>query len=406
MSEMVEAKPTKIPTSFGMIAGAMLVGGIALAAMGGLMGKFDIEAIAPSFMFGAMFWIMLTMGCFGLMLLFHVTRGRWGTPLLRIFEAGANPINLIFCFGLVFIAATVFKEPFYGMWIHPAEGDMLVLNKAKYLNYNFFLIRQGIYLALLLGLRLWLGNLTKREEATGDKKFSDARNNVAAPGMVVFFLVMTFFITDFLMSVDPHWYSTVWGFLFTIGGCLTAMSFAVMIVVSQRDKAPFAGKIDNLMTRDFGNLLLMFTMLWAYLSFSQLLIIWSGNLKEFIPYYLKRLVGSYNVLGGVLVFGQFLGPFLLLLSPRLKRTRALLIPTAFLIFGVRFADMYWTVMPYFRERVDLTLLPLDFGILFLIGGVWMGLFSVGLKAAPLMIVAHPYQAHNEHHELEEAHANV
>ncbi|MFM9872848.1 MAG: hypothetical protein ACKVQS_05210 [Fimbriimonadaceae bacterium] len=399
MSEVVEAKATKIPMSFGAIGGAMLLAGGALTAMG-IGGGFNADALASSFMFGAIFWIMLSIGCLGLMLLFHITRGRWGTPVLRIFEAGASPLNLAFCFGLVILAATVFKEPLYGTWIHPAEGDMLVLNKAAYLNYNFFLARQVIYFALFIGMSLILSNLMSKEEKTGDKKLSDMRNNIAAPSMVLFFLFFTLFITDFLMSVDPHWYSTVWGFLFAIGAALSAMSFATIIVVSQRDKAPYAGKVDNLMTKDFGNLLLMLTMLWAYLSFSQLLIIWSGNLKEFIPYYLKRLVGNFSVIGTLLVFGQFLGPFLLLLSPRLKRTSALLIPTAAIILLMRIVDMYWLVMPYFRESV--TFAPADFGMLLLFGGIWMVLFSVGLRRAPLMVLAHPYQAHGST-ELEEAH---
>ncbi len=399
MSEVVEAKQTKIPMSFMTIGGAMLVAGGALAAMG-LASGFDVKTLASSFMFGATFWIMLTIGCLGLMLLFHITRGRWGTPLLRVFEAGASPINLIFCFVLVMVAATVFKMPLYGTWIEPAEGDMLVLNKAAYLNYNFFMVRQVIYFVIFIGLSFLLSSWTVKEEKSGDKVWSDRRNNLAAPGMVLFFLIFTFFITDFLMSVDPHWYSTVWGFLFAIGGALSAMAFATMIVVSQRNKAPYAGKIDKLMTNDWGNLLLMLTMLWAYLSFSQLLIIWSGNLKEFIPYYLKRLVGNFSYIGMALVIGQFLGPFLLLLSPRLKRTSALLIPTAMLILMMRIVDMYWLVMPYFRETVSFA--PADFGMLLLFGGVWMLIFSVGLRRAPLFVVAHPYQA-NGSAELEEAH---
>jgi len=399
MSEVVEAKPTKIPMSFMTVGGAMLIAGGALAAMG-LGGGFNVETLASSFMFAATFWIMLTIGCLGLMLLFHITRGRWGTPLLRIFEAGASWINLLFCFGLVMVASTVFKEPLYHVWLHPAEGDMLVLNKKEYLNYNFFMVRQVIYFALFIGMSLLLSTWTVKEEKTGNKSWSDKRNNLAAPGMVLFFLLFTFFITDFLMSVDPHWYSTVWGFLFAIGGALTAMAFATMIVVSQKDKSPYAGKIDNLMTKDFGNLLLMLTMLWAYLSFSQLLIIWSGNLKEFIPYYLKRLVGNFSLIGGSLVIGQFFGPFLLLLSPRLKRTSWLLIPTAMIILMMRVVDMYWLVMPYFRENV--TFAPADFGFLLLFGGIWMLIFSVGLRRAPLVVLAHPYQAHGST-ELEEAH---
>lgn len=404
MSETVTAKPSNAAAMAQTAGiGLLVLGGVLAGA--GLTQGFAVDKLAPSFLFGATFWILLTMGCFGLMLLFHVTRGRWGTPVLRIFEAGASPINLVFCFVLVMLAATVFKEPLYGTWLHPAPGDTIVTNKSGYLNEGFFIARQVVYFAILLAFRFVLGNWTRKEEQTGDKSYSDKRNNLAAPGIVVFIMTMTFFITDYLMSVEPHWYSTVWGFLFTVGACLSALALAATIVVTQRDKAPYAGKIDRMMMNDFGNLLLMLTMLWAYLSFSQLLIIWSGNLREFIPYYLKRIVGNYSILGWFLVFGQFLGPFLLLLSPRLKRTSWLLIPTAFLIIGMRVVDMYWLIMPYFRESIDVTALPGDLGMLFLFGGVWTTIFAIGLRAAPLVTKAHPYQHHNQE-TMEEATANV
>lgn len=404
MSEMIEstanAQPTKIHGAMQALGGLMLVaGGAGIAA--GMMGGFAVDKLAPSFLFGMLFWVLLTMGCFALSLLFHVTRGRWGTPILRIFEAGSNPMMLVYCFVLVMITATVFKDPLYGTWIHPAEGDMLVLNKKEYLNYNFFLGRLVAYFVILGLLGNALATWTRKEEATGDKKFSDKRNNLAAPGILIFILVMTFFITDILMSVDPHWFSTVWGFLFTVGSCLSALALATVITVSQRDKAPYAGKVDKLMMKDFGNLLLMLTMLWAYLSFSQLLIIWSGNLTEFIPFYLKRLRGNFNILGSIMVIGQFAIPFLLLLSPRLKRSPALLIPAAGIIFLVRFVDMYWHVFPYFRSSMTMYL-P-DFGFLFACGGIWFLLFGFGLKQSKRLVVeAHPYQSTH----TEEAPAHV
>lgn len=401
MESTVDAQPTKVFGTLQALGGLMLVaGGAGIAA--GLAGGFDVDKLAPSFLFGMLFWVLLTMGCFGLSLLFHVTRGRWGTPVLRIFESGSNPMMLVYCLILVLVTGIVFKDPLYGTWVHPAAGDMVVLNKKEYLNYNFFLGRLVAYFVILALVGNALATWTKKEIATGDKKYSDKRNNLAAPGICIFILVMTFFITDILMSVDPHWFSTVWGFLFTVGSCLGALALATIITVSQRDKAPFAGKIDKLMMKDFGNLLLMLTMLWGYLSFSQLLIIWSGNLTEFIPFYLKRLRGNFNWLGTAMLLGQFAIPFLLLLSPRLKRSPALLIPAAGLIFLCRFVDMYWHVIPYFRTSLSLYL-P-DFGFLLAFGGIWFLMFGFGLKqSGALVITAHPYQGNKQ---LEEAPAHV
>lgn len=383
---IADAPPSRIHATFMSIGVVSLIIGAILLVLGLLQGP-TIKSLAPSAMYGSIFWILLTFGCFSMMLLFHTTRARFGTPILRIFEAGSSTMMLAFCLILVLILAIVFKEPLYGGWIHPV--DEMVRRKSDYLNYNFFLIRQVCYFVILGVLGNALAVWTRKEEATGDKTYSDKRNNLAAPGIVIYIMVMTFFITDILMSIDPHWYSTVWGFLFTTGAALTAMALATMIAVSQRNKAPFAGVIDKLMMKDFGNILLMLVMLWAYLAFSQLLIIWSGNLPEFIGYYINRLRGNYSYLGMSLIILEFFAPFLLLLSPRLKRTPALLIPTAGLIFGVRFLDMHWVVAPYFRSALSPTFA--DLGILAAVGGIWFLLFSVGLRKASLVTSAHPYE---------------
>lgn len=390
---MSETQNSNIAQRVTVLGGALLVAGL-LATVPAMSQGMD--ALAPSFLYGASFWLCLTLGCFGLMLLFHVTRGRWGTPVLKVFEAGSNIPMLVFSLVLVLVAVIVFKEPLYGKWIN-AVGDKVIDAKRWYLNYDFFLARQFGYFVILAAIGTALASWAKKEEATGEKRFSDKRNNLAAPGIVVFILVMTFMTTDLFMSLDPHWFSTIWGFIFTIGSALSAMSLATMIVVSQKNKAPYAGKIDELMMRDFGNLLLMLTMVWAYFNFSQLLIIWSGNLPEFITFYLKRLRGNYSLLGFLLVVGQFLAPFLLLLSPKLKRTPALLVPAAFLIFAMRFIDLHWTIAPFFRESLAPSLG--DIGMLTAIGGVWFLLFGFNLKQGSLVTTAHPYQ-------LKEAAENV
>jgi len=386
--EQTNAPLSRIDRGF-MTAGVLLliIGGIA-AAIGLMGGKDMMSTLAQSYMFAWVFWACMTMGCFGLSLLFHVTRGRWGKPVLRIFEAGGGPVALALTFLALIPIVTVFKDTLYGGWLHPAPTDQILLNKAAYLNYPFFLARLAIYAVLLIGWATALKNWTRLEEKTGDKKYSDKRNNWAAPGIVMFIIVLNFMMTDLVMSLDPHWYSTMYGVWFAVGSALGSMGLATAIVCTQSKKAPYAGLVDGQMTKDFGNLLLMLTMLWAYFGFSQFLIIWSGNLPEFISYYVNRSRGAFNAVGMAMIIGQFFIPFLLLLSPRVKRSVMFLAFVGGWIFVMRTADMYYTVMPFFRDSAMPHLA--DFGMLLAIGGLWLLQFGAQFKTAPPITEAHPY----------------
>ncbi len=386
--ETSNAPMSRVDRGF-MTGGALLLIIGLVASAVGLMGTKDMMAsLAQSYMFAWVFWACMTLGCFGLSLLFHVTRGRWGTPVLRIFEAGGGPMALGLMFLALIPAVTVFKDTLYGGWLHPAATDQVLLNKAAYLNYPFFMGRLAVYAIVLIGFAAVLKNWTRMEEKTGDKKWSDKRNNWAAPGIVAFIIVLNFMMTDLVMSLDPHWYSTMYGVWFAVGSALGALGLATAIVCSQSEKAPYKGVVDGQMTKDFGNLLLMLTMLWAYFGFSQFLIIWSGNLPEFISYYVNRSRGSYNLVGMIMIIGQFFIPFLLLLSPRTKRMVKFLAFVGGWIFIMRIFDMYYTMMPFFRESAMPQIA--DFGLLAALGGLWMLQFGFQFKTASPITPAHPY----------------
>lgn len=399
------AKKSNFGASALMIGAILLVAGGALTAMG--MGG-GLEGLAGPYMFGAMFWACVTFGCIGLNLLFQATRARWGTPIVRIFEAGGSVLHIGLTFVTLFVIGfMVFKDNIYGAWLQMPASDQILQNKKFYLNETAFIIRSVLYFAALGAIVYFFRTWTLKEVATGDKKWSDLRNNASGISMVAFFVILTFLTVDYVMSIDPHWYSTIWGVWFAVGGGLSAMSLAVGIVISQQNKEPYLGKIDNLMKNDFGNLLLMLTMLWGYFSFSQLLIIWSGNLPEFIPFYLKRLMGNFSALGTGLFLLQFLFPFLALLSPSFKRGKVSMLLIVGIIFLMRIADMYWIIMPYFKATVTPALG--EFGPLLAIGGIWLIGFSFILKQAPLTVLAHPSEHHDHSHgisELKEATDNV
>ena len=396
----MNAKTTKFPGTFMALGGLMAVVGAILSAMI-FTNKVDL---AGPWMYGAIFWSVLTFGCLGLTMLFHLTRGRWGTPTLRIFESGGGWTHIALS-AVVLLGVGFFYlgNEVYGGWLNGPGNDPILQNKEFYLNRTDFLIRSVCFFLYLGGIAFIFRTWTRNEETSGDKKWGEKRNFWGGLAMVGFFGVLTFLTTDYVMSIDPHWYSTIWGVWFAVGGALGAMALAVMIVVSQMDKAPYAGKIDKLMRNDFGNLLLMLTMLWGYFSFSQLLIIWSGNLPEFTTFYLSRLRGGFSGLGKFLFIGQFLFPFLMLLSPSLKRNKTLLMSLGAFILFMRAVDMFWIVMPYFRTVATFSFT--DIGPFLLIGGIWLAVFGLNLKSAPLTTTAHPHE-HKETMELKEAMDNV
>lgn len=392
--ESSNAPASRIDRGFITAGGLLLVIGAVLAGLT-FSQKDGMDRLAEGYLYGWVFWACISFGCFGLSLLFHVTRGRWGTPVLRIFEAGGGPGSLALTF-LGLIPVVLWKDHLYHHWLHPEPGDTILADKAGYLNFPFWLIRLVIYAVLFIGLAHLLKKWTRNEERTGDKKWSDLRNNFAAPGIVMFVVVMNFMMTDLVMSLDPHWFSTMFGVWFVVGSALGALGLTVAIVCSQSDKKPFDEVITPSMTKDFGNLLLMLTMLWAYFSFSQYLIIWSGNLPEFISYYVKRSVGNFNAVGATMIIGQFFIPYLLLLSPRTKRTAKILAFVGGWIFLMRLVDMYYTVIPFFSA----TALPVPTGVLAgltALGGLWLLMFGIQYRQAPQLTSSHPYMKEAEAH---------
>lgn len=386
---MTQAHNTShVEKRFQILGALLLVGGLALVGAGFTQG--GMEGLAKSYLYGWVMMMSIVFGCFSLSLLFHITRGRWGTPLLRIFEAGGGPVAIGFCLVAFLPIAFVFKDTLYGPWLHADPHDLVVARKSHFLNYPVFL-GSTIGTHLLFMWMAWLlQKWTKQEEKTGDKVYSDRRNNFASPFMVVYFLVFTFFITHIIMSLDPHWYSTIFPSIFAVANALFAFAFAVVVVTSNRNKDPFqkvAG--DQLFMKDFANLLLMLTMVWTYFTFSQLLIIWSGNLPNLTSYYRARMTGNYGVLGFFQLMFNFAAPFVALLNVFVKRKPAYTMLVAGFIVVFRFTDLHYVVMPFLRPELGLHLA--DAGCALALLGAWGLQFAGVYRSANPIVASHPYQ---------------
>jgi hypothetical protein len=367
--------------------------GIAGAVIGGLGVVLQPDQFMPSWLIGFLFCLGLSLGCLALLMLQHMSGGQWGLVTRRIFEAGSRLLPLSV---LLFIPIAIFAPKLY-IWARPevVSADELLQKKELYLNLPFFWIRAVIYFAVwiygMMLLNRWSAQQDAGEVATTE---ADTRRFrvVSAPGLLIYILLLTFAVVDWVMSLTPHWFSTIFGLIFVVGQGLSALAFAVAVLAILVTREPMNGLLKARHFHDLGKLMLAFVMLWAYFSFSQFLIIWAGNLPEEIPYYLDRLRGGWVYLSLALVIGHFVLPFCLLLSQDLKKRPQLLSRVAWFIIAIRLYDLIWLVAPTFNQGAFPISLA-NVGIPLALGGLWIFLFAGQLRKRALVPVNDPYFKH-------------
>jgi len=377
---------------------ALIVGAVALVA--GLAGAaMDTDQFFRSWLIGFLFCLGLTLGSLALLMLQHLSGGQWGLVGRRVFEAASRTLPFV----IVMFVPLIFGMRALFLWAQPeaVAADPILQIKEPYLNVTFFFIRAVVYFVFWLAL-VWI--LTKwsdeQDRGIGTTTLDSVRfRKVSAPGLLFLVLTVTFASVDWIMSIDPHWFSTIFGLL-TIGGWgLSALALAIAVLAMiEPDRA---GAVLNARHfHDLGKLLLAFVMLWAYLSFSQFLIIWSGNLPEEIPWYIQRIRGGWGIVAVLLVLGHFALPFALLLSRDLKRRSATLARVAIFVLVMRLVDLIWLVAPTFSHAVPgeaadahapyFPLHWMDVAIPIGLTAIWLFLFARQLRARPLFPANDPY----------------
>jgi hypothetical protein len=337
------------------------------------------------YLIGFVFWTAVSLGMLGMLMLHSTTGGWWGYPLRRIFEAGARMVPVM---ALMFLVLLFTVTRVYAQWVHPDTADMTLASKLWYLNVHGWVIRSIVCFALWFLLAWRLTSLSQKEDATGDPGISHAMEVVSAPGLVIGAATVTVVAVDWIMSLEPDWFSTIYGFLFIVIFLLTGYSFSVFAFSRLGKNEPLSEALEPSRYLDVGNLILVFTLLWAYMSFSQFLIIWAGNLKNEIPFYTIRISGAWGVIAALLLFFHFFVAFFLLLQRSVKRKLPRLGKVAFLQFSLTLLDLYWLTAPSYEKTPHAA----DFGVLFAaigLGGIWIGIFLMQLKRFPLLPLHDP-----------------
>ncbi len=360
----------------------LLVGiGGALASIVGLL--LDREQFLRSYLIAFVFWLGMALGCLGILMLHYTVGGKWGLPLRRLCEAGARTIPLT----AVFVIPILLSIPAIYPWAKPeAAQDLNLRAKSGYLNVTGVVVRAVLYFAVWSAYAIRLSAISRQQDEREDA--TDKARAISAPGLVVFTFMSTFAFIDWIMSLEPHWYSTIYGAMFLIGQVLGAFALTIGLVVWIARSGVYGGFITRQHLHDLGNLMFAFMVLWAYLAFSQFLIIWSGNLPDEIPWYLRRLHNGWGWVALVLVAFHFAAPFALLLLRRVKRHAEPLLRVCALMFVARVVAHYWTIAPSFDgNRVHIHWL--DVATFVGAGGLWFAAFFAQLKSRPLLPLRDP-----------------
>jgi hypothetical protein len=353
---------------------SLVIGVIGLAASGA--GAFMAqEQFFRSWLVAFVFWTALTVGSLGILMLQYMTGGWWGYMIRRPLLAATTNFPLVI---LAAIPVYLGAEHLYKWMDHDLmEHDHILHQKIAYLNWEAFAIRGVVFFGLWA---LWAFMVRKRDrefEESGTPQAALSLRRWSAPGILMIALTGTFASVDWMMSLDPYWFSTMFGISFMVGAGLSAFSFSILVLTGMADHSPIKEVAQPIYFRDLGNLTFAFVMLWAYTAFSQFLLIWYGNIKEEIPWYLVRSHGGWGVVSVMMIVLHFFLPFLLLLQRGIKDKPKFLSKVVLFILVMRAVDYFWIIAPTWTtegHHAAFKLHWLDFTTILGLGGIWVFLF--------------------------------
>jgi hypothetical protein len=364
----------------------LLGGGIGLAvcAIGLLMNPAQfVRSFLPAYM-----WLLsIALGSLGLAMVHQVSGGAWGVVIRRILGAATRTLPLM---TFLFIPIALGVHALYS-W---ADADSVAIDpilqwKQPYLNVPFFLARAAIYFAVWNVIALLLNKWSLEQDETGDPAIPRKMQMLSAGGLLGYGLTITFASFDWLMSLEPHWFSTMYGVLIMGGQALSAMAFSIVVLAWLARRAPFNELITANHFHDLGNLMMGFTMLWTYFGFSQYLIIWAANIPEETEWYLHRTGHGWQYIALALVVLHFAVPFIVLLHRAIKRSAAMVSKVAALLLVMRLVDFYWLSAPAFAHGGEPHVHWLDVALPISLAAIWLGYFVYQLRGRALLPLYDP-----------------
>lgn len=375
---------------------ALGAGGIALIVWA-IGTYFNIEQGLRSWLLAFIFWGGISIGSIGLLMLQYLTGGAWGVVIRRVLEA---------CSRTLLISAVLFLPLLFGVtylyeWTHLPPDDHVMKERGAYMTVWFWSLRTVIYFAVFGVIAYLLNKWGADQDRTNNyedaEKYLGRATAFSGPTIVFYVLTVTFAAVDWVMTLDPHWFSTMWGLLFLIGWALSCLAFTITVMAYLSGRAPMDRVVGRRHFHDLGKLMLAFEMVWAYFNLSQFLIIWSGNIPEETGWYIIRMSQGWGIVGWALVLFHFAAPFLILLRQDLKRNARYLAAVAAFILVMRVVDVFYLISPNPRisthgKSLELVssfswmdiVAPIGFG------GIWLWYFFGQLAKRPVVPVMDPF----------------
>ena len=339
-----------------------------------------------SYLMAYMLWLGVTLGCLALGMVHQLSGGAWGVLIRRPIGAASRVIPLM---TVLFLPIALGVTRIYP-WTNAdlVAHDEALQHKQLYLNVPFFLTRAAIYFLTWNALSYFLNRWSLEQDRTGDPRIARRMQMLSGGGLVAYGLTITFASFDWMMSLEPHWYSTIYGVLILGGQGLSSLAFLIIVLVWLSRRPPLDDIVVPAHFHDLGNLMLAFVMLWAYFSFSQYLIIWAGNLPAEIAWYLHRMQTGWRPIAVVLMLFHFALPFVVLLSRTVKRQGRLLVRVAIAVLVVRLVDLWWLIGPEFHTD-GIAVSWMDAWIPVSVGALWFAAFIYQLRGRAILPVHDP-----------------
>ena len=362
-----------------------LVVGLIFGAIAALGAWLRPDQFFRAYLLAFMAWLGVSLGSMAILMLRHLTKGGWGMVIRRILGAAMRCLPLM---TLLFVPI-LFGMPKLYLWARPLDSiqDIHLRQHLEgitgtYLSVHGFIIRAAIYFAIWNVLSLLLTRWSAQQDHPPVRDNSSKFKALSAPGLILYGFTITFAAIDWIMSIDPSWFSTIFGLSFLIGQVLSALCFAVVVERILFRYKPMSRLLKPVYVHDHGKFILTFIMVWAYFAFSQWLIIWAGNLPEEITWYMRRLNGGWGHVGLFLVLFHFAVPFVVLLSRPFKRDITRLVWLAVWLLLMRYVDLFWIIEPSFSTTFKVTWL--DIIVPIAMGGLYLAYFFRNLSSRPLI----------------------
>lgn len=366
--------------------------GIVMCVLGLLLSP---KTFFQSYLYAFMFWFGITIGSTAWLMAHHVTGGGWGFILRRLLEAATRCWPYVLGMFVPIIIAMFLSRPdgHYGLyeWADHkiVRSDQILTAKAGYLNPMGWLVRAGLCFLIWFALAHYLNKWSRDEDVSDDPQVRHRLSLMSGWGLILFLLTTTFATIDWVMTIEPHWYSSLWGAIFLVGQGHSTLCLMIILIRFLGHDLPIVKNIEKRYFRDIGNLMLAFTLLWAYTNYDQFLIMYSANIAEEATWYVHRTTFGWQYVGAANIIFHFAIPFLFLLMSVTKVNIYNLAKLAMFLIVARHIDLWYYTVPTFRltplAGMPTTLLA-DLGAPLALGGIWMWAWSMQMRKENALIV--------------------